>query len=91
MPDNRTLARIEQITATFRAIGCDSVVTWWDSEDRLTHCRAAWVDGTDRPPVIVHLTSKLNSIELMVTVGQEMSRRLAEERPDVDLPPVVWT
>lgn len=90
MPDNRTAARIEQLTATFRAIGCDSVVTWWDYDDKQTHCRAAYADATDREPIIVHMTSPLNSIELMALVGQEMTRRLQEERPELNIPEVVW-
>jgi hypothetical protein len=91
MPDNRTPGRIEQITASFRALGCDSVNTYWDSEDQLTHCVAVWHDESDRPPVVVHLKGKQNDITLMVLAGQEMSRRLAEERPDLTFPDIVWT
>lgn len=89
MPDNRTPRRLEQITATFRALGVDNVTTWWDHTDRLTHCRASYSDGNGT--TTVHLTSKESNLTLMVLVGQELQRRLKEERPDLKLPDVVWT
>lgn len=91
MPDNRTARRIEQITASFRALGCDSVNTYWDWSDKQTHCVAVWGDQSDKPPIIVHMTGNQSNITLMVLAGQELSRRLAEERPELTFPPIVWT
>lgn len=89
MPDSRTPRRLEQITATFRALGVDNVTTWWDRSDRLTHCRAAYSDGDGS--IIVHMTSPESDIPLMILVGQEMQRKLKEQRPNLELPDVVWT
>lgn len=92
MPDSRTARRLEQLTASFRSLGCDNLNIWFDwAGDRQTHIKVGWSDATDRPPIIVHLTGKESQINLMVLAGIEMSRRLAEERPELTFPDIVWT
>ena len=90
MPDQRTPGRLEQLTASIRALGVDSHNTYYDSNDRLNHCVLVWGDESDRPAIVVHMTSKESTIALMALAGQEMERRLREERPEFDVPDIIW-
>lgn len=100
MPSEVNPRRLEQVTASFRALGCDNVNYWRDygvathpggRGDPVMKCRASWSDDSGRPPIIVTIVGKEDRITMMVLCGIEMSRRLAEERPELTFPDVVWT
>jgi hypothetical protein len=85
---------MEQLTATFRALGCDHATVVWDygptDPEGNYIFTAGWHDGSDRLPVKVVMRGH-DPVRLMVLGGIAMSKKLAEERPELTFPDVVWT
>jgi hypothetical protein len=87
-----TNARIRQLLETYRIIGADHVTLTYDYREgaRTNVLDVGWADHSDRPPIRIRMTGH-DVLQLYILCGLELSRRLAEERPDVKVPDVVWT
>lgn len=91
---NPPMSRSMQLQATFRALGCDhATVTYmygWTDQTKKYMFTAGWHDESDRPPVAIKMFGA-DPLQLMVLGGIAMSAALAEQRPELTFPDVVWT
>jgi hypothetical protein len=85
---------MHQLSESFRALGCDDFgvkfVYGFTDPNKKYHFHASWTDATGAAPVVVDIYG-VDPLQLMVLGGLTMSERLAEQRPDLKFPDVVWT